>query len=141
MISGVSFAFHISLSSAKQRQSPLPLLALLASADRSAVADDVGRQLRHPHLAQQRQSLLPLLALLASADPSIVADDVRRQLRFPHLAQHRQRPLPLLALLASADPSVVAMTLGSSFASRISRSSAKARCHSSPFSQALIAAL
>ena len=36
--------------------------------------DDVGLQLRLPHLAEQGQSPLPLLALLARADPGAVAD-------------------------------------------------------------------
>ncbi|CAK0898190.1 unnamed protein product, partial [Prorocentrum cordatum] len=131
----------------QQRQSPLPLLCLLASADPSAVADIVGLQLGLPHLAQKHQSPLPLLALLARADPSVVADArycstdvVGRKPRLPHLAQQRQSLLPLFALLARADPSVV-MTLGSSFASHISLSSASARCHCSPFSHALIPAL
>ncbi|CAK0898191.1 unnamed protein product, partial [Prorocentrum cordatum] len=103
--------------------------------------DDVALELHLPHLVQQRQSPLPLLCLLASADPSAVADIVGLQLGLPHLAQKHQSPLPLLALLARADPSVVLMTLGSSFASRISVSSARARCQCSPFSHALIPAL
>ncbi|CAK0898215.1 unnamed protein product [Prorocentrum cordatum] len=57
----------------EQRQSPVPLFALLARADPSAVADDAWLQLRLPHLAKQRQSLLPLLARRARADPSAVA--------------------------------------------------------------------
>ncbi|CAK0902493.1 unnamed protein product [Prorocentrum cordatum] len=87
------------------------------------------------------RSPLPLLALPTGADPSTVADDVRLQLRLPHLAQQRQSPLPLLAFLARADPNAAAMTSGSSFISRISPSSARARCHCSPFSHALIPAL
>ncbi|CAK0860491.1 unnamed protein product [Prorocentrum cordatum] len=121
MTLGSSCASRISLSSRKR---PLPLLALLARADPSAVADDVGIQPRLPHLAQQRKCPLPLLALLARADPTVFRhlalfpsgtrflrpysiDDVGFQLRLPHLAQQRKRPLPLLALLARADPSVV----------------------------------
>ena len=53
---------------AEQRQSPLPLLALLARADPSAVTDDAGLQLRLPHLAEQRQSPLPFLALRVCRD-------------------------------------------------------------------------
>ena len=50
--------------------------------------------------------------------------------------------LPLLAFPASAGGGVVGeMTLGSSLASHISLSSAKARCHCLPFSHALIPAL
>ena len=41
---------------AEQRQSPLPLLALLACADPRTVADNFGQQPRLPHLAQQRQN-------------------------------------------------------------------------------------
>ena len=48
----------------------------------------------------------------------------------------------LMALLARGMPGIVGqMTSGSSFASRISLSSANARCHCSPFSHALIPAL
>ncbi|CAK0793110.1 unnamed protein product [Prorocentrum cordatum] len=69
-------------------------------------------------------------------------DDFGLQLRLPHLAEQRQSPLPLLAFLARADPGAAAdMTSDSNFTSRISLSSARARCHSSPFSQALIPAL
>ncbi|CAK0808239.1 unnamed protein product [Prorocentrum cordatum] len=70
-----------------------------------------------------------------------LTDAVGLQCHPPHLAKQRKSPLPLLALLARADHSVVAMALGSSFASHISLSSAKARCHCSPFSHALIPAL
>ncbi|CAK0909094.1 unnamed protein product [Prorocentrum cordatum] len=101
----------------------------------------IGLELRLPHPAQQCKRRLLLLALLARADPGVVTDDVGLQLRLPHLAQQCQRRLPLPALLASAGPSVVAMTLGSSFASRISLSSVSARCHCPPFSHALIPAL
>ncbi|CAK0898216.1 unnamed protein product [Prorocentrum cordatum] len=50
--------------------------------------------------------------------------------------------LPLLGVSARADPSAVAawMTVGSSFASHISLSSARARCHCLPFAHALIPA-
>ena len=65
---------HRLLHLAKQRQSALPLLAILARADPSIVADDVGFQFCLPHIAQQRQGPPPLLALLARADPSIVTD-------------------------------------------------------------------
>ncbi|CAK0835948.1 unnamed protein product [Prorocentrum cordatum] len=68
--------------------------------------------------------------------PAAVADCVRLYAFLTHLAQQRKSPLPLPALLASADPSIVAIALGSTFVSHISRSSARARCHCSPFSQA-----
>ncbi|CAK0829741.1 unnamed protein product [Prorocentrum cordatum] len=98
-------------------------------------------QFRQPHVAQQLQGLLPLLALVARADASAAADDVQLKFRRPHVAEQHQSLLPLLALLARADQSVVAVTLGSSFASRISLNSASARCHCSPFSHALMPAL
>ncbi|CAK0873302.1 unnamed protein product [Prorocentrum cordatum] len=102
-----------------------------------------------PHLAEQRHGLLPLLGFFARAHPRVVADDVGLHSYISHLAEQRQSPLPLLAFLARADPSVVAelgltrgqMTLGSSFTSRNSPSSAKARCHWTHFSHALIPAL
>ncbi|CAK0811871.1 unnamed protein product [Prorocentrum cordatum] len=84
------------------------------------------------HCSPFSQALIPALKQ---------TNDVGLQRHLTHLAQQRQGGLPLLALLARADPSAVAMTSDSSFASRISLSSASAHCHCSPFSHALIPAL
>ncbi|CAK0908327.1 unnamed protein product [Prorocentrum cordatum] len=105
MALGSSFASRISLSSANAGCHCPPFSHALIP---SLYLDDVGLQLRLPHLAQQCKRPLPLLALLACVDPSAVANGVGMQLRLPHLAQQRQRPLPLLALFARADPSAVA---------------------------------
>ncbi|CAK0908325.1 unnamed protein product [Prorocentrum cordatum] len=154
MTSGSSFASRIALSSASAGCHCSPFSHALMPA---LQVNDVGLQLRLPHLAEQRQRWLPLPALFARADPSAVNDDVGLQLRLPHLAQQRQRrrddvglqlrlphlaqqcqrPLPLPALLARADPSAVAMMLGSSFASHISLSTDSACCHCPPFLHAL----
>ncbi|CAK0860553.1 unnamed protein product [Prorocentrum cordatum] len=117
MTSASSFASRISLSSASARRHCSPF----------------------PH---QRQRPPPLLVIPARADHQIVADDVALQLRLPRLAQQRQRRLPMLVLPARADHSNVAlMTSASSFASRISLSSASARRHCSPFLHAPMPAL
>ncbi|CAK0834646.1 unnamed protein product [Prorocentrum cordatum] len=68
--SGSSFAPGISLSSARARCHCSPFSHAVIPA---LHADDVGLQLRLPHLAQQRERPLPLPALLARADPSAVA--------------------------------------------------------------------
>ncbi|CAK0826944.1 unnamed protein product [Prorocentrum cordatum] len=74
--------------------------------------------------------------------PALQLDGVGLKLRLPRLTQQPHSPLPLLALLARADPSAVALVMsGSSFAPRISLSSASARCHCLPFSHALISTL
>ncbi|CAK0873305.1 unnamed protein product [Prorocentrum cordatum] len=71
--------------------------------------------------------MLPLLAFLARADPSGGKNG---------LTGTRN------ALLARGIPGIIGqMTLGSSFTSRNSPSSAKARCHWTHFSHALIPAL
>ncbi|CAK0908324.1 unnamed protein product [Prorocentrum cordatum] len=104
MTSGSSFASRIALSSASAGCHCSPFSHALMPA---LQVNDVGLQLRLPHLAEQRQRWLPLPALFARADPSAVNDDVGLQLRLPHLAQQRQRRLPLPALFARADPSAV----------------------------------
>ncbi|CAK0896461.1 unnamed protein product [Prorocentrum cordatum] len=119
----------------------LPLPASFASPDRSALAVDVGLQPRPPHLVQKRQSPLPLFAPLACSNPSIITHDVGLQVHLPDLVQQRQGPLPLVALLARTYSSIATIMSGSNFSSHISLSSARARCHWLPFSNALIPAL
>ena len=52
----------------QQAPSLLPLMALIASADRGVVADHVRLKPGAPHLRQDAQGLRPLLALLTDAD-------------------------------------------------------------------------
>ncbi|CAK0834645.1 unnamed protein product [Prorocentrum cordatum] len=139
MTSGSSFASRISLSTARARgycssfsHALIPAVYLKTSGSSFAPGISLSSARARCHCSPFSHAVIPALQL----------DDASLQLGLPHLAHQRQRPLPLLALLARAGPSAVGkMTPGSSFASRVSLSSASARCHCSPFSHALIPAL
>ena len=76
----------------------------------------------------------------AAAPVAARSDSERRRARWERLGGGRFDATETLAARAERGI-VVEITLGSSFASRISLSSASARCHCSPFPHALIPAL
>ena len=67
----------------QQRQRIAPAQALLAGADRGAVAVLVDPDPALPHLGQEGQRPVPLLALLARAHGGVVGDGVGLQVELP----------------------------------------------------------
>mmetsp|Transcript_59124 Transcript_59124/g.118318 ORF Transcript_59124/g.118318 Transcript_59124/m.118318 type:complete len:235 (+) Transcript_59124:373-1077(+) len=91
----------------QQPQSQRPLVRRTASADRSAVRDDIRPRSTLPNPVKQVQRGGPMVTLGTRTDQGTECDNIGVNVSLFHLCKEKESRLPLLALLTCADRRVV----------------------------------